>query len=39
MSNMYGMVLARYRAVPDSKTKGLTGLPPLAVFASEDVSH
>jgi glutamate/tyrosine decarboxylase-like PLP-dependent enzyme len=39
VSNMYGMVLARYRAIPDSKTKGLSGLPPLVVFTSEDVSH
>jgi hypothetical protein len=39
VSNMYGMVLARYKAVPDSKTKGLSGLPPLVVFTSEDVSH
>lgn len=39
MSNMYGMVLARYKAIPDSKVKGLSGLPPLVVFASEDVSH
>lgn len=38
MSNMYGMVLARYKAIPDSKTKGLSGLPPLVVFTSEDVS-
>ncbi|GFG39120.1 hypothetical protein Cfor_10599 [Coptotermes formosanus] len=36
VSNMYGMVLARYRAIPDSKTKGLSGLPPLVVFTSED---
>ncbi|KDR13120.1 hypothetical protein L798_13050, partial [Zootermopsis nevadensis] len=36
MSNMYGMVLARYKAIPDSKVKGLSGLPPLVVFASED---
>jgi hypothetical protein len=39
MSNMYGMVLARYKAVPDSKMKGLSGLPPLVAFTSEDVSH
>jgi hypothetical protein len=38
VSNMYGMVLARYKAIPDSKTKGLSGLPPLVVFTSEDVS-
>jgi hypothetical protein len=39
MSNMYGMALARYKAVPDSKMKGLSGLPPLVAFTSEDVSH
>jgi hypothetical protein len=38
VSNMYGMVLARYKAIPDSKTKGLSGLPPLVAFTSEDVS-
>ncbi|KAJ9579584.1 hypothetical protein L9F63_004769, partial [Diploptera punctata] len=36
MSNMYGMVLARYKAVPDSKTKGLSGQPTLVAFTSED---
>lgn len=38
MSNMYAMVLARYKAVPDIKTKGLFHEPPLVAFASEDVS-
>ncbi|KAJ8681904.1 hypothetical protein QAD02_017696 [Eretmocerus hayati] len=36
MSNMYGMVLARYRRYPEAKTKGLRSLPPLALFTSED---
>jgi hypothetical protein len=39
ISNMYGMVLARHKAVPDTKTRGLSGMPPLVVFTSEDVSH
>ncbi|XP_069672798.1 acidic amino acid decarboxylase GADL1-like [Periplaneta americana] len=35
ISNMYGMVLARYKAVPECKTKGLSGQPPLVAFTSE----
>ncbi|KAK0086291.1 hypothetical protein PV325_003437 [Microctonus aethiopoides] len=35
MSNMYGIVLARYSQMPEIKTKGLSGLPPLAMFSSE----
>ncbi|XP_076242356.1 cysteine sulfinic acid decarboxylase [Calliopsis andreniformis] len=35
MSNMYGMALARFKKVPDVKTKGLAGLPPLVCFTSE----
>lgn len=38
LSNMYGMILARYHYFPDVKRKGLSGLPPLAVFTSDD-SH
>ena len=38
MSNMYGMVLARYKKFPQVKTKGLSSLPPLVVFTSADVS-
>ncbi|XP_063231452.1 LOW QUALITY PROTEIN: acidic amino acid decarboxylase GADL1-like [Bacillus rossius redtenbacheri] len=38
ISNMYGMVLARYKLAPDIKTKGLSSFPPLVVFTSED-SH
>lgn len=34
-SNMYGMVLARYKKVPEVKTKGVAGLPPLVCFTSE----
>lgn len=35
-SNIYGMVVARYHKFPQIKTKGTSGLPPLAVFTSED---
>lgn len=37
MSNMYGMVLARFNAVPNIKTKGCFNLKPLVVFTSEEV--
>jgi glutamate/tyrosine decarboxylase-like PLP-dependent enzyme len=36
ISNMYGMVLARYRLFPETKTKGLSGLPTLVAFTSEE---
>lgn len=36
LSNMYGMVLARYHYFPEVKRKGMSGLPPLGVFTSED---
>uniref|UniRef100_A0A182NFF7 Glutamate decarboxylase n=1 Tax=Anopheles dirus TaxID=7168 RepID=A0A182NFF7_9DIPT len=40
MSNMYGIVAARYRAVPDVKRTGVTNLPqPLVVFTSEDAHY
>ncbi|XP_065343083.1 cysteine sulfinic acid decarboxylase-like [Cloeon dipterum] len=39
MSNMYGLVLARYRMFPDVKLDGLAGLPPLVVFTSEDAHY
>lgn len=35
ISNMYGMVLARYKKKPEVKTKGLCTLPILAGFTSE----
>ncbi|XP_008559042.1 cysteine sulfinic acid decarboxylase [Microplitis demolitor] len=38
MSNMYGIVLARYSRIPEIKTKGLSGLLPLAMFTS-DLGH
>ncbi|XP_058169414.1 cysteine sulfinic acid decarboxylase [Anopheles ziemanni] len=40
MSNMYAMVAARYRKVPNVKSIGLTNLPePLVVFTSEDAHY
>ncbi|GLH12200.1 Glutamate decarboxylase [Gryllus bimaculatus] len=36
ISNMYGIVLARYKKVPDIKTKGLSSAPPLVAFTSDD---
>ncbi|XP_068205119.1 cysteine sulfinic acid decarboxylase-like [Palaemon carinicauda] len=38
ISNMYGMVLARYRNHPDVKCKGIFGRKPLITFTS-DQSH
>lgn len=38
MSNMYGMVLARYVAQPEVKQTGLFGGRPLVVFTSEEVN-
>jgi len=38
MSNMYAIVLARYKMFPEVKTNGVSSLPPLVVFTSEDVS-
>lgn len=37
VSNMYGMVLARYVANPTVKETGLFGAKPLVVFTSEEV--
>lgn len=38
ISNMYGMVLARYKAFPDVKCKGVYKYNTLVAFASEDVN-
>lgn len=38
MSNMYGMLLARYRLYPDVKRTGIFGRKPLVIFTS-DQSH
>lgn len=35
---MYGMTLARYRKHPEVKTRGMTGMKPLIVFTSDQVS-
>ncbi|EDW70480.2 uncharacterized protein Dvir_GJ13795, isoform A [Drosophila virilis] len=37
-SNMYGLVLARYKRFPQIKSTGMFGLRPLVIFTSED-SH
>ncbi|KAL8165430.1 UNVERIFIED_CONTAM: Acidic amino acid decarboxylase gadl1 [Gekko kuhli] len=36
VSNMYAMNLARYKYCPDIKEKGLSGMPRLVVFTSEE---
>lgn len=38
ISNMYGIVLARYKKVPEVKEKGINHLPPLVCFTSDN-SH
>lgn len=38
MSNMYGMVLARYHKFPEIKTKGLASVGQLVAFTSQEVS-
>ena len=38
-ANTYGMVLARHHAFPESKKNGIRGLPPLVMFASEEVRY
>ncbi|XP_013106315.1 cysteine sulfinic acid decarboxylase [Stomoxys calcitrans] len=38
ISNMYGVVLARYRSFPNIKSSGMFGMPPLVLFTSEE-SH
>ncbi|XP_015181211.1 PREDICTED: acidic amino acid decarboxylase GADL1 [Polistes dominula] len=38
ISNMYAMVMARYKALPDIKKKGASTFPALACFTSEE-SH
>ncbi|KAH8295627.1 hypothetical protein KR018_000542, partial [Drosophila ironensis] len=38
MSNMYGIVLARYKIAPSVKTSGMFGMQPLVLFTS-DQSH
>lgn len=38
MSNMYGMVLARFKKFPEVKTKGVASLGHLVAFTSQEVS-
>lgn len=37
IANMYAMVCARYKIVPDVKKTGLFGQPALVAYTSEDV--
>ncbi|KAL1122480.1 hypothetical protein AAG570_002811, partial [Ranatra chinensis] len=37
ISNMYGIVLARFNKFPEVKRKGLSSIPPLVLFTSQDV--
>lgn len=39
MSNMYAMVAARFRVIPDVKRTGLAGHAPLVAFTSEDAHY
>ncbi|NXL49993.1 GADL1 decarboxylase, partial [Podilymbus podiceps] len=39
VSNMYAMNLARYRFCPEIKEKGLSGLPRLVLFTSEECHY
>ncbi len=38
ISNLYGLILARYNKFPESKEKGILGLPQMVVFCSDNVS-
>jgi len=37
MANMYAMILARHKYFPETKSKGISHLPPFVVFTSADV--
>lgn len=39
MSNMYGIVLARYHNFPEIKTKGLASVGQLVAFTSQEVTN
>eukprot|EP00062_Callorhinchus_milii_P005568 gi/632945142/ref/XP_007887890.1/ PREDICTED: glutamate decarboxylase-like protein 1 [Callorhinchus milii] len=39
VSNMYAVNLARYKFCPDFKENGLSGVPPLAMFTSEECHY
>lgn len=38
ISNMYAMLLARFKMFPEVKEKGMSSVPRLAAFTSEHVS-
>ncbi len=37
ISNLYGLLAARYNKFPETKTKGIAGLPPMVLFGSQQV--
>ena len=37
ISNMYGLLLSRFKQFPETKAKGVRSLPPLVIFCSEQV--
>lgn len=39
ISNMYSVMIARYKFFPEVKTKGMAAAPRLILFTSELVSH
>lgn len=39
ISNLYGLLLARFNRFPDSRTNGVFGLPKFAFFCSEQVCN
>jgi len=39
MSNLYGVELARQRALPNCNSHGMTGVKRLVMFTSEQVPH
>lgn len=38
ISNLYSVLVARYKRFPEIKTKGMAALPDIALFVSEHVS-
>ncbi|CAH1390546.1 unnamed protein product [Nezara viridula] len=39
ISNMYGLVLARYKKYPEIKEKGIAGMPPFVIYTSQDAHY
>ena len=37
ISNLYGLLLARFQRFPEAKSKGILNLPQMAIFCSEQV--